>query len=91
MLRRLFRTLLLQNQIKNATRLTTATPPITPPATATVVEPLPLPLLPLLGIATTVVVDPDDCDCVEVAARPDAIPIVVKGVAVVAWVWATSL
>lgn len=73
---RFFDSRLLQNQIKNAIRLTNATPPITPPATA-IVDPFPL--LPLFPV------DDDDDDttapfvaCELAAAVDDASPMVVK-------------
>lgn len=67
--------------MKNATRLMTATPPITPPATAAV-ERLPLPFLPpSFDTASMVVVDAAVEDDEIVDRAVDASPIVVKGVA----------
>lgn len=75
---------LLQNQMKKARRLTNATLPMTPPATA-IVDPFPSVLLAVLseaccaGAATRLAAAEDDC-----TVGDEAVPRVVKGVAAAA-------
>lgn len=94
MLRRRLCARLRKNHIKKAMRLIKATPPITPPATATVKSlPLRFAFPPLFGTATTVVVEPgpEVAWVVGAGPKPDANPIVVKGAAEVESVCKTSL
>lgn len=84
-LRRFLSIRLLQNHIRKATRLMTATPPTTPPATA-IVEPEPLrlgpPPAPPTGTTfTPVVLSAASGACGLFAGVPEPAPIVVKGAA----------
>lgn len=84
-LRRFLNIRLLQNHIKKATKLMTATPPTTPPATA-IVEPEPLRLGPPAFPPTGTTVTPEVLSaasgaCGLFAGVPAPAPIVVKGAA----------
>lgn len=84
-LRRFLSIRLLQNHIRKATRLMTATPPTTPPATA-IVEPEPLRLGPPAFPPTGTTFTPDVLSaasgaCGLFAGVPEPAPIVVKGAA----------
>lgn len=84
-LRRFLSIRLLQNHIRKATKLMTATPPTTPPATA-IVEPEPLRLGPPAAPPTGTTFTPDVLSaasgaCGLLAGVPEPAPIVVRGAA----------